>query len=175
VAIRVAAILKADGIGVVLTKKSRTSFVTNRQRAEIANKAGAAMFIRLHCDYGSSRGFTWYYPAHSGRKDGVTGPPPAICAQSGELAHELNASMAAELTGKLRGNPVKTDAATAVGSKQGGVLTGSIFSRVPTALIEMCTINQPIDAAFIASTDGQEAMATAIAHAIERALPAHPA
>ncbi|MEO6907092.1 MAG: N-acetylmuramoyl-L-alanine amidase, partial [Abditibacteriaceae bacterium] len=62
-------------------------------------------------------------------------------------------------------NPVKTDKSTFVGSKQ-GALTGSIFARVPTALIEMCFINQKHDARFIASTQGQELMARAIVNGI---------
>ena len=70
------------------------------------------------------------------------------------------------LAGSLQSNPVKTDASTHVGGGQGGVLTGSIFSRVPTALIEMCFLNQRGDAAFLASTTGQDRMAEALASGV---------
>ena len=66
----------------------------------------------------------------------------------------------------LPANSIKTDASTGVGGKQGGVLTGSIFSRVPTALIEMCFITSKRDAQFIGSAAGQEKMAEALAAGI---------
>ncbi len=170
IAKKVEAILTRDGIAVVMTKHAVHEHVTNRQRADVANKAHAAMFIRLHCDTGSGNGFTWYYPDHAGKKGGVTGPSPVICAASRRLAVSLNATMIPLLRGTLAGNPIKTDAATFVGSRQGGVLTGSIFAQVPTALIEMCYLNHARDAAIIASVRGQDAMATAIAAAIEAYL-----
>lgn len=175
VAVRLSEILRADGIRVVLTKSSEHEYVTNRRRAETANVAGALAFIRLHCDFGAGHGFTWYYPSHPGAKGGVTGPPLAVCAESERLAGALNVSMASDLKGQMRSNPVKTDDSTAVGARQGGVLTGSIHSRVPTALIEMCYLNQRSDAAFMSSGSGQEAMATAIARAIERYIGSHGA
>ena len=163
IANRVRDILTEDGVNVVLTKNREMQLVTNRKRAEIANAAHAVLFIRLHCDVGAGRGFTWYFPDHSGTKDGVTGPPAFICVQSRALAETMNRTMAPLLAGKLSSNPVKTDAATKVGASQGGVLTGSIFARVPTALIEMCFLNQTRDARFIDSEPGQSAMAAAIA------------
>ena len=166
--------LKAMGVRTILTKTRENQMVTNRQRAEIANRAGAALFIRLHCDTGGGRGFAWYYPDRAGHKQGVTGPPRSVQIASREAAYILNESMTPILRGYLRSNPIKTDAATFVGGKQGGVLTGSIFSRVPTALLEMCFINQRSDAQFIASVAGREKMAEAIATGIQRYLSSRP-
>ena len=154
--------LKALGIQTVMTKSSINQLVTNRDRAGIANRAGAAIFIRLHCDAGGGSGFTWYYPDRSGTKGGVTGPSKAVQIQSRNAAYIMNEAMKPVLRGSLKSNPIKTDAATGVGGRQGGVLTGSIFSQVPTALLEMCFINQKRDAAFIASAAGQEKMAAAL-------------
>ena len=145
-----------------LTKSRENENVTNRKRAEKANDAGAWLLVRLHCDTGGGRGFTWYYPDRAGSKYGVTGPPRDIQAASRDAAHILNDAMKPILAGSLHTNPILTDASTFVGGKQGGVLTGSIFARVPTALIEMCFINQKSDAAFIASEAGQERMAEAL-------------
>ncbi len=167
VAQRLAKRLDAMGIAYKLTKTSVNQYVTNRQRAETANKAGAALLIRLHCDVGNGRGYAWYYPDRAGRKGGVTGPPRNVQRASRQAAHILNAAMKPILQGHLQSNAIKTDAATFVGGKQGGVLTGSIFSRVPTALIEMCFINQKSDARFIASPTGQEKMAEALAAGIK--------
>jgi len=158
--------LESEGVTVVLTKQREDQVVTNRQRAERANRAHALLFVRLHCDVGSGHGFTWYYPDHAGTKDGVTGPPSSICEQSRKLAETMNEVMIPLLAGALAGNPIKTDAATHVGSTQGGVLTGSIFARVPTALIEMCYLNRKQDARYIASQQGQSNMAKALAAGI---------
>jgi N-acetylmuramoyl-L-alanine amidase len=160
--------LLAMGIISVVTKTSENQYVTNRRRAEIANAYKSAIFIRLHCDVGSGRGFTWYYPDRAGRKSGVAGPPVEVQRASRSAAHVMSEAMKPILRGRLQSNPIKTDAATFVGGKQGGVLTGSIFSRVPTALIEMCYINQRADARFIASAAGQEKMAEALAAGIAR-------
>ncbi len=163
VALRLQRRLTALGINSVLTKQSENQLVTNRDRAKIANDNSAALFLRLHCDAGSGHGFTWYYPDRSATKYGVTGPPVQVQRWSRAAAETLNEAMKPVLRGFLSSNPVKTDAATGVGGHQGGVLTGSIFARVPTALIEMCFINQTGDAKFIASEPGQEKMAEALA------------
>ena len=168
VAVRLAEQLNRRGIAYVFTKQSENQYVTNRRRAEIANHYHAALFIRLHCDTGAGRGYTWYYPDRAGRKGGVVGPPVAVQRASREAAGILNAAMRPVLRGYLRSNPIKTDASTFVGGRQGGVLTGSIYARVPTALIEMCFINQSSDARFIASRGGQERMAQALAEGIAR-------
>ncbi len=166
VAGRLARRLKSLGVAYVLTKSSENQLVTNRQRAEIANKNGAALFLRLHCDAGGGHGYSWYYPDRSGTKQGVTGPPEEVQRASHRAVQILNEAMKPVLRGVLQGNPIKTDAATFVGGKQGGVLTGSIFSRVPTALIEMCFISQKSDAKVMGSAAGQEKMAEALAAGI---------
>jgi N-acetylmuramoyl-L-alanine amidase len=173
VAVRLAQRLHAMKIPYVLTKTSEKQYVTNRRRAEIANGANAyrqptAIFIRLHCDVGSGRGFTWYYPDRTGRKGNVVGPPLSVQVASRNAAYTMNSAMIPVLRGYLRTNPIKTDASTYVGGKQGGVLTGSIYSKVPTALIEMCYINQKADAQFIASEKGRDKMAEAMAAGIVR-------
>ena len=146
----------------VITKTKENERVTNKRRAEIANHYQSAIFIRLHCDVGKGRGYTWYYPDRAGRKGDVTGPSKAVQEWSRSAAHIMNEAMKPVLKGSLRSNAIKTDASTFVGGKQGGVLTGSIYSKVPTALLEMCFINQKADARFIASKKGQEKMAKAL-------------
>lgn len=173
VANRLAAKLNGAGIAWVMTKSRVNQRVTNRRRAEIANgdniyRQPCAAFLRLHCDEGGGHGFTWYYPDRAGHKYGVSGPPREVQQWSRSLAYIMNESMKPVLANSLRSNPLKTDAATGVGGRQGGVLTGSIFARVPTALLEMCFINQKSDARFIASSAGQDKMAQALLAGIRR-------
>ena len=158
--------LLAMGIAVQMTKGRENQLVTNRQRAQIANAGPSDLFVRLHCDEGGGSGFAWYYPDRAGRKYGVSGPSKDVQRASREAALLINSTMKPILRGSLASNPIKTDAATFVGGKQGGVLTGSIFSQVPTALIEMCFINKRSDARFIASSAGQDKMAGALAQGI---------
>lgn len=171
VANRLAAKLKAKNIAFVLTKSRENQKVTNRQRAEIANganiyKTPCSAFIRLHCDAGGGSGFAWFYPDRAATKQGVTGPGRSVQIASRNLAWVMNENMKGVLKNSLRANSIKTDAATFVGGRQGGVLTGSIFSRVPTALLEMCYITNKRDAKFIGSAKGQDKMAEALAAGI---------
>lgn len=163
VAKRLGARLSKMGITVYNTKRSENQKVTNRARAEMANNVNASLMIRLHCDAGGGSGYSWYYPDRAGTKYGVTGPPKNVQIQSKRAAHIMNEAMKPVLKGYLKANSIKTDAQTGVGGKQGGVLTGSIFSRVPTALIEMAFITNKRDAQFIGSAAGQEKMAEALA------------
>ena len=162
VGVRLMRRLTAKRISWVSTKSSENQRVTNRARAERANAVGADLMIRLHCDVGSGRGFSWYYPDRTSRHEGVVGPSRAVQIASRDAAWTLNNAMIPVLRGKLPANPIKTDRSTYVGGKNGGALIGSIHSRVPTALIEMCFINNRRDAQFINSVQGQEKMAKAL-------------
>ena len=68
---------------------------------------------------------------------------------------------AAALRGHLRDNGLKSDLATAVGAKQ-GALTGSIHSKVPVLLVEMCVLTNRKDEAFLASKSGHDRMVAAL-------------
>jgi len=165
VALRLKALLEAQKIRVVMTKNSLEEKVTNRRRAEIANEAGAAMLIRLHCDTGSNHGYTIYAPDRQGKAQGVTGPSQAIIDASKKAAELLHDGMSALLAGQLKDNGVKGDSATLIGGRQ-GALTGSIFSTVPAVTVEMCFLSNADDAHFISSDAGQELMANALAHGV---------
>ncbi len=163
-----AARLKEQGVAVVLTKSRLDEFVTNRRRAEIANAAGAALFLRLHCDTGPGRGYTLYYPDRQGGVNGHSGPPAAVRAASKAAAEALRAGMAAQPPA-LRDNGLRGESATYVGKRQ-GALTGSIYSRVPAVTVEMAFLSHRHDAAYIGSTTGRAALATALAAGVMRYL-----
>lgn len=162
--------LAARGYRVVLTKSREDERVRNADRARIANEAGAALLVRLHCDASSGSGFALYHPDRQGTVEGVTGPSPEVIARSREAAEALRAGMAAGLAGRLRDGGVHGDSRTYVGSRQ-GALTGSIFSRVPVVTVEMAVLTSRADAEFIASAGGQRLMAGAIAQGVRRFVP----
>jgi N-acetylmuramoyl-L-alanine amidase len=169
VATRLREALEARGYEVVLTKSSEEELVRNRDRALVANRAGAALMLRLHCDASAERGFAVYYPDRKGRaKDGTTGPGPGVIEESRRAAEAVHAGLAEGLQGALNDNGVRTDYQTKVGREQGGALTGSIFSEVPVVTIEMVVLSDAADAEFIKTEEGQRRMAEAIADGVTR-------
>ncbi len=161
--------LEARGYEVVMTKSSEEELVRNKDRALVANRAGAALMLRLHCDASAARGFAVYYPDRRGRaKDGTTGPARDVIEESRRAAEAVHAGLAEGLKGALSDNGVRTDYQTKVGREQGGALTGSIFSEVPVVTIEMVTLSDPSDAEFIKTEEGQRRMAQSIADGVGR-------
>jgi N-acetylmuramoyl-L-alanine amidase len=154
--------LENDGVSVVMTKKSESEFVTNENRAAIANAIHADLFLRLHADAGNSTGFTIYYPRKEGSIHGTTGPGADVLRSSAAAATLFHQSFAEALRGKLQDNGIHGDEQTLIGGRQ-GALTGSIFSKVPTVLIEMVFLTNPADAEWIKQETNRMVMAKALA------------
>jgi N-acetylmuramoyl-L-alanine amidase len=154
-------LLEENGYEVVLTKSSLGEFVTNKRRAEIANEASADLMLRLHADSEGPSGFTIYYPRKQGQVKGVKGPSPEMIDASGRAARAFHGAFAAELRQELKDNGVKGDEQTFIGAKQ-GALTGSIYSRVPSLLIEMVNLAKPADARWISDAGNQQTFARAL-------------
>ena len=170
VARRLETLLRERGYEVVLTKRSEMQLVRNVERAEIGNRARAALMVRLHCDASSDSGFALYYPDRQGTAEGRTGPTKEIRRRSASAAAAMHAGMAPVLARHLKDGGVRGESRTLVGSRQ-GALTGSIFSEVPVVLVEMVTLSNARDAAFITSDRGRDLMARALAAGIERFAP----
>jgi len=163
---KLAALLaQTPGVKVVKTRQVKDQLSTNRERAEVANRAGAALLLRLHCDYGKGSGFTLYYPDQQGKKQGFVGPSPQVIAASRRAAQALHPGMAQSLAGLLKDNGIRGDSSTAIGRKQ-GALTGSIFSQAPVVTVEMVFLSHKADADFIKSPQGQDRMARALAQGV---------
>jgi len=166
VAQKLRGLLEGAGYQVVVTKLVEEELVTNRQRAEIGTLHHADIIVRLHCDAGSHRGTATFYPDRTGTKWGVTGPSQEVIDGSRGLAEALHPAMIASLGPGWSDLGIKGDSKTAVGSQQ-GALTGSIFSLLPVVTVEMVVITQADQEAFIASEDGRNRMARALAAGIE--------
>lgn len=168
-ALRLKGLLERDGYRVVLTKASEGEFVRNRRRAQVANDAGAALMVRLHCDASPRLGFGVYYPDRQGRAEGTTGPSEEVLRRTAPLARRFHAALAAGLKGSLADQGLMSDVRTAVGAKQ-GALTGSVFSEVPVVLVEMATITLRHDEEFMLSEGGQAKMAAALEAGVRAAV-----
>ena len=161
VARKLRTLLRRHGIETVMTKKTRDQFISNRQRATLANEAKADLVLHLHCDAGPGRGFTIFYPDKHGTIRGKTGPPKQVINASRRAAWLLRSGMASWLGGHLRDRGIKGDNMTRIG-RDYGTLTTSAFSDVPTLTVEMAFLTNRRDATFIKSQDGQWRMAKAI-------------
>jgi len=155
-------ILERDGFTVLTTKKRETEFVTNKDRALLANGAHADLFLRLHADDGPSTGFTVYYPRRQGTSHGVSGPSMVVLASSKSAAQLFHPAFARALEGILKDNGLHGEEGTFIGAKQ-GALTGSIFSEVPTILVEMVFLTNQRDADWIRRDSNKTVMAQALA------------
>jgi N-acetylmuramoyl-L-alanine amidase len=156
--------LEAEGVRVTLTKSALKQKVRNRDRAEIANRAGADLMIRLHCDATTERGLATYAPNRSGVSGGVRGPSAEVIRRSQAALKIFHPALIAHLDGLLADRGMHPDTHTAIGGKQ-GALTGSIFSRVPVVLVELCTLTDPRDEAIVADPKNQERIADALCRA----------
>jgi N-acetylmuramoyl-L-alanine amidase len=171
VAQRLARLLTANGYTIKMTKSSERQPVTNVARAEIGNRARAALVVRLHCDASPDSGYAVYYPDRTGTSHGKSGPSDDVIRPSAAAAESVHVSMARILGARLKDGGVRGDSKTAIGSEQ-GALTGSIFSKVPVVLVEMVTLSNRHDARFIDTVKGESLMAQAIAEGIGRYVPA---
>jgi N-acetylmuramoyl-L-alanine amidase len=169
VSLKVKKILEEEGWKVVLTKSREREFVRNRDRAMVANRVQADLMVRLHCDSTGGSGTATFFPDRQGVKQGTRGPHPVVIQRSRKMARVFHQTMMRTLKGSLRDRGLFPDTKTLIGSRQ-GALTGSIFSRVPVLLVEMCVLTHPADEAFIASEAGQRKIAQAIADGIRAAI-----
>jgi N-acetylmuramoyl-L-alanine amidase len=158
--------LESDGYTVVMTKDHAEQFVTNEQRADIANSAGAALMIRLHCDADAGTGLACYSPDRQGTVHGIFGPSKDVIAASQRALHLFHPAVMKSLDGLLVDRGMHPDTSTRIGGIQ-GALTGSIFSQVPVVLVEMCVLTNPHDEAIISSLSGQIKIASALTKGAE--------
>ncbi len=160
-------LLKDKGYKVVFTKSSESQYITNPKRAEIANKAKADLMIRLHCDHDTtSRGIATYFADRKGTIGGKTGPTDDVLKRVKPMAKAFHKFLIENLDGLLKDRGLKTDRQTKVGSKY-GALIGSIHSKCPSILVEMCVLSNPEDEKVISSKSGRTKLAKAICLALE--------
>ena len=114
VAQRLERLLTDRGYTVVLTKASEKQMVRNVDRAEVGNRAHAALMVRLHCDASADSGYALYYPDRPGTAEGKTGPSADVMRRSAQAAESLHAAMAPLLAGRLKNGGVRGDSKTFV-------------------------------------------------------------
>ena len=143
-------VLEARGIKVVMVRTSQNVKISNKQRAQMANNAHAALFIRLHCDSGPSgvTGILTLEPGKNWYKD------HPIVAQSAVAAKLIHHATLAATGAKDRGITSRTD------------LTGFNWSQVPSVLVEMGMMSNPGEDRKLATAAYQQKLADGMANGI---------
>jgi len=122
-------LLVADGYCVTMTRtRQRGASMGNVARARIANRAGAALFVRIHADGSTDRsrnGTALLYPAH---RRGWTGD---ILPESRIAARKLQRALVRSLGSRDLGTVARGD------------LTGFNWADVPAVLPELGFLSNP--------------------------------
>ncbi|WNR45089.1 N-acetylmuramoyl-L-alanine amidase [Paenibacillus roseipurpureus] len=159
--LEVSQLLKAElvqrGIHVVMTRETHDVDISNKQRADMANDAGAALVVRIHADGDSSpgtKGFSVLYPSAA---------QPAvkpIAAASKQAAALLLAGLQQATGQQGRGLSARDD------------LSGFNWSKVPVTLVEIGFMTNPEEDELMSQTAYQKKLAAGLADGIEGYLKA---
>lgn len=140
-------LLEAQGVKVIMIRTSENVTISNKERAETANSAGAHLFLRLHCDgidSSSANGISMQAPANSGW-------PAASYSRSKKANQLILASLIRATGAKNRGIVERSD------------LAGFNWCKVPVALPELGFLSNGTEAKRLASDDYQSQLARALA------------
>ena len=160
VSLRLRGLLEHAGLRVVLTRtRTASTSMGNIARARIANRAGAALFLRVHADGSSdpaARGTHTLYPAFR------RGWTDDIAAPSLRAARLVQAELVRSLGFPDAGLDRRSD------------LTGFNWSNGPAVLAELGFLTNPTERRILTSPRGQERAAVGLCRGVLRFLGRRP-
>lgn len=142
--------LEAAGVRVVMTRTTNDIDVSNAERARIANRARADLFVRIDAEGHPEEdlaGVRTLYPAASRWTRSIT-------SASRRAAREVHARVRARTGALDRGVHARSD------------LAGFNFSRVPVVLVECGLLSNPVEDRLLASPHYQDKLASGIAEGV---------
>lgn len=140
--------LKARGYKVYMIRTKNNVNISNKKRAQLANKSGADIYIRIHADSSNSRavtGASGLYPSKANRY------VSKLSAKSKKLSSCLLKSYCKKTKIRNRGLVARDD------------LTGTNWSKIPVSLIEMGFLSNPSEDRKMQKSNFQTKMAKGIA------------
>ena len=143
--------LKARGYKVYMIRTKNNVNISNKKRAQLANKSGADICIRLHADGGASsaKGASGLYPSSQNPYVGK------LSSKSYKLSQSILKSYCAATGIRNRGSVKRDD------------LTGTNWSKVPVIVLEMGFMTNFAEDKYMASQNGQKAMVQGIANGVD--------
>ena len=142
--------LEARGVKVIMVRTSQNVNISNAQRAAVANKAGADLLLRIHCDdvtNSSTHGLMTMVPA----KNKWTGPIVAPSARAGKAIHAA---------------ALKTTGAKSRGITPTAAMSGFNWSKVPAVIVEMGVMSNATEDRLLSSPAYQQKLATGISNGV---------
>lgn len=155
VSLKLQALLESKGYTVIMVRTTNDVNISNAERADIANRAGASAFVRIHAN-GSNNS-----SAHGAMTICQTPSNPynsALYAKSKALSCAVLDELVSA-TGCKRERVWETDS-----------MSGVNWAQVPVTIVEMGYMSNPEEDALMATEDYQNRIATGIANGIGRFL-----
>lgn len=145
--------LEQRGYKVIMTRDKHKVNLSNKDRSDIANKAKADLFIRIHADGDTSsktEGFSVLYPAKSNKY--TTG----IYAESKLASEYIQQAMKTSTQAKSKGVVPRSD------------LTGFNWSKVAVTLVEVGFMTNPAEDKRMSTAAYQDKLVTGISTGVDK-------
>ena len=152
VALKLQSVLQQRGYTVIMCRSSHDVDISNVERAQVANNAGAGAFIRIHADGSENASAT----GASTLAPSASNPYCAnISSSSQALAKNVINSYCAKTGMRNRGMQINDG------------MTGLNWSQVPVTIIEMGFMTNPSDDSLMQTENFQQAAAEGMADGID--------
>lgn len=155
VAIKLRDALISQGYQVVMIRESHDVNISNKERAEIANQAGAAAFIRIHANGSNDSSVNGVLTACQTAKS-------PYCAEYYQQSRKLSDCVVnnmAKITGAKNRGVWETDA-----------MSGTNWCKVPSTIVEMGFMTNPKEDQLMATPEYQQNMVNAMVKGINEFL-----
>lgn len=152
VSMKLKIVLETRGYQVVMTRTSQNVDLSNKERADIANQAGAGAFIRLHCN--------------SFDNSSVSGALTMAPTASNPYCSTI-ATASATLSKKVLNSLCTTTGAKNKGVSYSDTMSGINWCQVPVTIVEMGFLSNPNEDALLNDDSYQNKMAEGIANGID--------
>ncbi len=142
--------LEAQGVTVVMTRMTSAVDISNSQRATVANKAGADLFIRVHADgstNGDIRGLSTLYPKGN----------DWVAPISGESFKAATAIQRATLS---------ATGAVDHGLSPRSDISGFNWAKVPSVIVECGFMSNPVEDRLLATSAYQDKLVAGMSRGI---------
>lgn len=151
VSLRLRDALVAQGIQVVMTRTTQDVNISNVQRAQMANEAGADLFVRIHADGSDNSGTAGIHVLYPASVEGWTDD---IAAESKQAAAIAQKELIVATGAKDRGIDARSD------------MSGFNWSDVPVILPEIGFMTNPAEDRLLATPAYQDKIVQGLTRAI---------